>query len=155
MPQLPSGLHFALDPSPIQAMIDEVYDKYQCHTLMAIETTEQLFSYIKILYFRPRQEQSEQIEYATYSTVAPEDLEPYDSGYNLISIQEEFDKWDNKDQKAFIDFLNAYRTDKFLQGLLEVVIEEQNHLLENPRTLHGLFATWWKLGCHPLQDEDL
>jgi len=120
---------------------------------MAIETAEDLFEYIDIFYFRPKSEHYKEWEYAEWSTIPPQDLEAYTSGFNLISIQSEFDKWDKKDQRAFLRFLNSRRTDKYLNGILETIIKNKEAFIKKPSTLQGLLATWWKAGCHPLQDE--
>ncbi len=153
MPQLPSGKHIALDPSPLQNIITEAYEGLKVHELMAIENTPQLFSHIKVLYFRPTEESSS-MSLAAFSIVPPDGLEPYDSGYNLASIKNEVETWGNSDQKAFIDFLNETRTNRFLEELLEIVSKYQEQLTDQPTTLQGMIALWWKLGIHPLQEED-
>lgn len=51
-------------------------------------------------------------------------------------------------------FLNAERMDKFLSSVLEAVKEKPRERLEQPTTLQGMLATWWKLGIHPLRDEN-
>ena len=154
MPQLPSGKHFALDPSPLQKIISDAYDGLKAHELMAIENIEQLFSHINIMYFRPAKEARDNLPLAKFSIVPPDDLEPYFSGFNLISIKDEFDSWCHEDQKAFAEFLNEKRTNSYLEGLLETVKEYQDQLTENPSTLQGMLALWWKLGIHPLQENE-
>jgi len=154
MPQLPSGLHIALDSSPIQTLLDNAIKGFKTHELMAIESIDQLFSHIDILYFRSRKDKSKEILLATFSMVPPENLEPYQSGYNLKTIKEEFDKWDNQDQRAFLDFLNEKRINNQLECLLDAIKKCQQYLLEHPDSIQGLLATWWKLGCHPLQEDD-
>jgi len=153
MPQLPSGLHFAFNPGSLNRLIKDATKGILVHKLMAIETADDLFEYIDIFYFRPKSEQYKEWEYTVWSTVPPQDLEAYPSGFNLISIQSEFDKWDKKDQRVFLRFLNSRRTDKYLNGILETIIKDQEAFLKQPSTLPGLLATWWKAGCHPLQDE--
>ncbi len=155
MPQLPSGRHIALDPSPIQEIITKAFDSgFGVHGLMAIETIEHLYSHIDILFFRPRADNNDaSVSLANFSLVTPDELEPYRSGYNLISIQDEFNQWSYADQKAFLNFLNEKRTNHFLGEILETVRKYQEELLEEPTSLQGLLATWWKMGCHPLQDE--
>lgn len=154
MPQLPSGKHFALDPSPLQKVVSEAYDGLAAHELMAIENIDQLFSHINVLYFRPAEETPYSLPFAKFSIVPPDGLEPYFSGFNLISIQDEFDSWDHEDQKAFVKFLNEKRTNNFLEDLLETVKEYQGQLTKHPSTLQGMLALWWKLGIHPLQDDE-
>lgn len=153
MPQLPSGKHVALDPSPLQEVITEAFEGIKVQELMSIESTAQLFSHINILYFRPTAQNSS-LPLAKYSIVPPEGFETYFSGFNLISIKNEVDSWPPGDQQALIQFLNEERTNGFLEGLLSTVKEYQTKLSDHPTTLQGLMALWWKLGVHPLQNED-
>ena len=91
MPQLPSGLHFALDPSPLQEIVNNAYEEaIKVHNLMAIESVDHLFSHINILYFK---ETSENVEFplSEHSALPPKKLEPYPSGFNLITIKSEFE----------------------------------------------------------------
>jgi hypothetical protein len=120
-----------------------------------IQKPQDLFSYIEVLYFKLRKDSKlREDKYFTFSMVPPEELMPYPSGYNLITIQNEIKNWEYCDQKAFIDFLNSKRTENFLNKLTHTVEEVRNQLLDNPSSLQGMLATWWKLGCHPLQGED-
>ena len=154
MPQLPSGKHLGLDPSPLQKVVSDAYGGLKTHELMAIENIEQLFSHINVLYYRPIEEARSNIPLAKFSTVPPDGLESYFSGFNLVSIKNELDSWSGGDQKAFIEFLNEKRTNRFLEGLLETVKRYQNELMEHPSTLQGMLALWWKLGIHPLQEDE-
>lgn len=155
MPQLPSGRHVGLNPSPLVDVLENAYNKWGAHELMAIESINHLFAYIRVLYFKAEQGYGTNgTGYQTFSLVPSDELTPYDSGYNLITIQDEMENWDYCDKKAFIDFLNEKRTNNFLENTLNKVREAQNELLDQPTTLQGMLATWWKLGCHPLQNEE-
>jgi len=151
MPQLPSGKHIALDPSPLQKLLDEVSEGLNVHELMEIESVGQLFSRINVLYLRSSGSGS-RLPLAKFSVVPPENLEPYPSGFNLVSIQGEVETWDVADQKAFITFLNEERTNAFFENILDTVRTYQEKFTEHPDTLQGLLALWWKLGVHPLQE---
>jgi hypothetical protein len=153
MPQLPSGLHFALDPTPLTDLVRAVFHSKQVHDLMAIEHMGHLLEYIDIMYFRPVSHGGMPYECAQNSDRPPTDLEPYPSGYTLRTIRGPFDTWSSEDQAAFEAFLDAPRTREFLQKHLDLVFEAKDELLSKPATLPGLLATWWKAGCHPLQED--
>lgn len=153
MPQLPSGRHVALDPSPLQDLVSSAYSKISTHELMEIESTNQLFSYINILYFLPKDNNSK-LSLATFSMGLPEGLAPYYSGFNLVTIKNEMNNWVEKDKKAFISFLNETRTNLFLENILQTIQKYQNELMEHPHSLQGMLAQWWKLGIHPLQEDE-
>ena len=153
MPQLPSGRHIALDPSPLQQVIEDAYEGLAAHELMAIDRLEKLFAYIDVLYFRPGQLDTD-LQLANFSIVPPDGLEPYASGFNVVSIQREVESWREEDKKAFVRFLNSQRVNEFLVSLMEAVNERKSQLTDNPQTLQGMLALWWKLGIHPLQQDE-
>lgn len=153
MPQLPSGRHIALDATPLEAIVDRAYEGLAAHELMALVTVEQLFSHVNVLYFRTS-EGGPTRALAAQSAALPEGLEPYPSGFSLSSMQPEVERWSPEDQVALKQFLNSERTHDFLAGLLEVVRNLQKELLQQPATPQGMLATWWKLGIHPLQDDE-
>lgn len=155
MPQLPSGKHIALDPSPLQKVISEAYGGIKVHELMEVESVDKLFAHIGVLYFRPAKEkEKENLPLADFSIVPPYGLEAYHSGFNLVSIRDEVGSWEHEDQKAFVAFLNEDRTNKFFENILDSVKSFQSELAEHPGTLQGMLALWWKLGIHPLQEDE-
>jgi hypothetical protein len=153
MPQLPSGLHLALDASPIRKLIDGAFEGKFVHDLMAIEHLGHLFEHVNILYFQSRSASPDEVRYHDSSLPPPGDLEPYQSGFNLFTIREAFENWSTEDQAAFEAYLNEERVGSYLQAQLDSVIEAKNQLLAQPSTMPGLMASWWKAGCHPLQEE--
>ena len=86
------------------------------------------------------------------SNLPPAALEPYPSGFNLVTIKPIVDAWPPTDQAAFLAFLRSDRTSRYMDSLLAAVRKAQGVLLDNPATLSGLLATWWNLGIHPLQE---
>jgi hypothetical protein len=155
MPQLPSGLHFAVDTLPLEQVLDDAYGGRCVHTLMAIKDLQQFFAHVRVLYFRPRAPlapQAAAVQCSRHSDTMPEDLELFPSGYDLVTIKDEYTKWSREDQDAFIAFLNSPRMDAYFTEALDTVRQHQQNLLGQPWTLPGLLATWWKLGCHPLQE---
>ena len=153
MPKLPSGRQISLDPSPLQKVVKDAVEGLGTHRLMVLESFGDLFEHIRVLYFKSTTREDNQKILSKFSLPLPEDLEPYDSGFSLLSIKSEFDTWDEADKTAFLDFLNSDRTDKFLNSILEEIQFHQKSLL-GQSTLQGLMATWWKLGVHPLQSSE-
>lgn len=154
MPQLPSGQHIGLDPSPLQSIVNNAYDGIQAHELMAIETMDQLFKHINILFYRANDNGNDGYSLSELSIKAPDGFIAYESGYNLVTIKGVFDQWGQKDQCAFLEFLNESRTNSFFEAIFESIVKYQKGLTDNPSTLQGLLAMWWKLGVHPLQETD-
>lgn len=152
MPQLPSGKHFALDTSPLWQVIDDAYEGRFVHAVMAIERPEDMFEHVAILYLRPRAPDTAPWQISGNSDHPPDDLEPYPSGFNLVTIKGECAQWSKEDQRAFVEFLNSPKTDAYFSDTLDTVRACQQDLLGQPSSLPGLIATWWKHGCHPLQE---
>jgi hypothetical protein len=153
MPHLPSGRHIAVDSSPLQDLVDGAYQGKFVHVLMAITEIEHLFPHVNVVYFRPRSAGAGESPVSGHSSMLPEDLEPYPSGFNLTTIHMESEQWTAEDQKAFAEFLNDSQRHAFFSDILEAIRRHQDHLLADPTTMPGLMAHWWKQGCHPLQEE--
>lgn len=153
MPQLPSGFHFAIDPSPVLDLIEKYVNSPYGHHLMQIEHLGHLFDHVDVHFFRPRADAGVATQYAETSNLPPEQLEPYRSGYTLRTIKELYDTWPANDQLAFDAFLDQPRTRAFLQQYLDEVARAKQHLLSQFPALPGVIAHWWKLGCHPLQED--
>lgn len=152
MPQLPSGLHFAIVFESLQKLIDQSSQPSAVHHLMAIQKLTDLFPYADVLYFR-RSDPSLPAQPPTEGSDAlPTGLTPYHSGFNLATIRREAEKWSAEDREKFAAFLDEPRMREYFQEALAVVQDQQKRLLAQPSTPAGLMATWWKLGCHPLQD---
>jgi hypothetical protein len=155
MPRLPSGRHIGLDPRPLGQLVKDAATGRFVHELMAIKHPEDAFSRIGVLYYRPKVEGEHSLSLAEISNLPPEEMQAYPSGFNLVAIKAEFDQWSPEDQAAFLEFLRADRSSRFMDSLLKSVRNAQNLLLDNPSTLAGLLATWWNLGIHPLQDNEV
>lgn len=151
MPRLPSGLHFGLAPHPLIELIDSVRHSKDVHRLMAIETLTDLAPHLDVLYFRPREGLAVQREYSASSALPPEDLEPYPSGFTLATFAEQAGQWSAEDQAAFEAYLAEPRLRDFLQEKLDAVMAMKEELRQQPGTMPGLLAAYWRMGCHPLQ----
>ncbi|OYW27776.1 MAG: hypothetical protein B7Z47_06380 [Chthoniobacter sp. 12-60-6] len=154
MPQLPSGQHFALDVERLHKLIEDAFNAQWVHELMAIEKVEDLYPYIGIVLLRPAAKDQVSQVLAEGSLPVPEALEPLPSGHNLGNAHELTTTWSKEDQVAFNAFLNEPRLQTHLQVQLQAVEKAKERLLDKPDTTAGLLATYWKLGCHPLQEKE-
>ncbi|WP_038162862.1 hypothetical protein [Verrucomicrobium sp. BvORR106] len=152
MPQLPSGLRFALDPTPLSALIRAADGTAMVHPVMAIEHVEDLCEHIQVLYFRPPGGPGTLREFDENSVDAPNDLEPYDSGLTFLAFLQQTDRLSDEDQDAMAAFLEEPRTAAFLDGQLDLVKQAQQVLLTHPHPQTRMFATMWRARCHPLQE---
>ena len=96
MPCLPSGLHFAIDPSPLSQLLDGAFQAEFVHELMAIKDCSGIFRHINILYFKQGVEDPREYQFADGSIARPEGFQPYPSGFTLLSISGEVKKWANE-----------------------------------------------------------
>ena len=140
-----------MDISPLEKVIDDALQGRFVHHLMAITKPEHLLEYVNVLYFRPKPTEASPVRISQHSEQIPEELEPYPSGYNLLSIRNELQKWSHADQEAFVVFLNSARINAYLTEALDVVRQHQEHLAGHT-SFSGLLALWWQMGCHPLQE---
>jgi hypothetical protein len=102
MPRLPSGLHFALDPAPLNHLIEQSLKGEFVHELMAIEHLDHIFRHIDVLFFRPTSGTPLKKEYASQFNRPPDEIEPYPSGFTLLTIREPFATWSSIDQGAHL-----------------------------------------------------
>lgn len=154
MPQLPSGLRFALDPTPLSDLIRAADGTAMVHPVMAIEHVEDLCEHIQVLYFRPPggPGSAPLREFDENSVDAPTDLVPYDSGLTFLDFLQQTKSLSEEDQDAMSAFLEEPRTAAFLDRQLDLVKHAQEALLTHPHPQTRMFATMWRARCHPLQE---
>ena len=152
MPQLPSGRHVGLDPSPVDALWKDALQAQRVHQLMDIESVDDLLPFVDVIYFRD-QDTSEDWSKRMHEGAdqLPPRLEPYPSGFNLLSIPDELVNWSAEDQAAFQVFVDRARSSGFLDEMLARVQEYKKDVAENGHKLARLLAAWWRAGVHPLQ----
>lgn len=149
MPQLPSGLHIAVDAAPLRKLIDETKEGIKVARLLAIEKIPHLFPYIDVIFFR---EVSEPASAEYYRDTPPPSLEPYPSGYTLSTISPLVETWSEADRSAFFTFIGEAIED-YLTECLEYIQQLKEKMASQPYNLANLQALWWKLDCHPFQEE--
>ena len=150
MPKLPSGLHIAADAGSLRKIVEEAQDGIRVAPLLSIDTIPQLFHYIDVIFFRSRTGKTP----GNYlHDIPPDDLEPYPSGYTLGTIHNLAKNWTEEDQAALDAFVGQMVEEKYFDELLAYVQRLKKEMEAQPRTIAGMQAIWWKLGCHPFQEE--
>ena len=152
MPKLPSGLSVALNASRITKLIVDSRQALDVHHLMAIESLEDIFPYVDVLFLREKTGTVPDPTYAVDSNLIPSELEPYPSGYNILTIRELFETWPEGDASAFVEFLKEERISNHFSTILSEINEAKQDLLSQHSTA-GLLAKWWVNDCHPLQGD--
>ena len=136
--------------APLRELIDEAQKGIKVAPLLAIETLPHLFPYVDVLFFR---EVSKPASANYYRDTPPPSLEPYPSGYTLSTIPPIVETWSEADKNAFFTFVGEAIEDGYLTECLEYIQRLKNEMASQPQTLGGLQALWWKLNCHPFQEE--
>jgi len=154
MPQLPSGRHVAISAAPLNTLQHDAWQGHRVHEFMSIESVDDLYPYLEVMYFRPKDgKEIEQYEFGAHSNLPPEDLEPYPSGYTIATLEDEFKQWDKEDQVAFEQYLFTDEgMQDYLEDLLKQIVESRSKLKTSASPRARLLAAWWEAGVHPLQE---
>ena len=152
MPQLPSGKHIAIQANGFDSLYDAAFNGTQAHKLMQIQSIEDLYPYIEVIYFVQDIKQQRD-DNNTVADTYPAGLRPAPSGYSLVSIQPECRCWSRQDRKAFEEYLESARMQAFFAALLEDVKQKQENLIKEGPELGRFLALCWITNCHPLQEE--
>lgn len=155
MPMLPSGRHIGLKRISLDRMIEDAVQGHSVHKLMAIESIEQLFTYIDVMYFK-LQENGAATPHQLADTryVQPSDQVEVRSGFTLTTIREELGSWPEADQVAFFAFLDSEHCQRYLNNQLTSVHSVKQAILTKGDAVPRLVASWWIAGVHPLQSEN-
>lgn len=128
MPRLPSGLHFAIDPTPLNCLVEQASNGIFSEELKSIDHVDHMLRYIDVLYFSSPSSATVAREYAPQSGLPPEGMKPHPSGYTLYSIREAIAKWSFADQEAFQSFLDEPRTIDFIHSHFDAVMKAKTRL---------------------------
>ena len=155
MPMLPSGRHVGLKRISLDRMIEDAVQGYFVHKLMVIESVEQLFPYLDVIYYKLREDGAATLHQpADKRLVSPSDQEEVRSGFTLTTIREELVSWPEADQVAFFAFLDSEHCLRYLNNQLASVISVKQAILTEGQSVPRLVASWWIAGVHPLQCEN-
>ena len=143
MPRLSSGRYIALDTAPLNELVTSLQGGTTAREIAGIRSVEDLFSRVEILFFRDAGEDGGEAQRQRYRVPTPPGLEPYASGYDLITIGEGMADWEARDQAELRAALNEARADRYFRNALAVVRECQRALLDGESPLPETLETWW------------
>ena len=154
MPTLPSGLEIAVDPAPLRQLLTDFASPFNAHHLMALQTVDDLFRWLDVLTLKPSGFLT--ADARANARPAPDGAPPgivaVPTGVRLADWRTIADQWSDDDHASFVAFVDE-RIRPSMRRVLANVRTRQDALLKAP-TLGGAFASMWRDGVHPLQDED-
>lgn len=152
MPMLPSGQHVGIDPGPLTEAIRNADSGAGVHHLMAINTPEDVWRLLEIVYFVPVAP-GEVIDDNAATAGLPPGLKRQLTGVRLDQRDELAAKWPERDREAFEDFLREPRVAAQVQDWLDFAKRAQQALLSSDSLAARVLAGWWLAGAHPAQEE--
>jgi hypothetical protein len=155
MPQLPSGRHVAIDPTPFLELAKDIDNPFNAHKIMAIQSWPDLWPWLELQILVPEADASEEDRRraAEQKPLGPPGLIATYPGTRLDKWRAFTTGWSEADIQAIQDLLD-HRAKKHFQKHLDHAKQLQAVLLENPDTLAEVLAHLWKAECHPLQTEE-
>lgn len=155
MPQLPSGRHVALMPTPLDKLLKEGRHFGNIHKVLAIKTEADVARFVDVLYLVPESEAGSQegvLGLHDASLQVPPGMAFVPAGFRLSDWEKRAAGWSKEDRAAFREFL-AGRCAPVLREWLDTVRTGQAKLRETDDPLARLLVAWWDAGCHPAQEE--
>lgn len=152
MPMLPSGQHVGIDPAPLLETIYNADHSTKVHHLMAINTVQDVWPLLEIVYFVPLAPGEESMEIKTLSPLPP-GMKRVRSGVCLDRREELAMQWTAPDRQAFEDFLCEPRMREQIQVWLGFAKQAQQEQLRSGSLASRILAGWHLAGIHPAQEE--
>lgn len=156
MPQLPSGLHVAIDPYPLAALLDDAGNPANIHKILAIDSISKMMEWFEITYFvTPEEAHGKGIstELGTGSLTPPPGLVSLRTDCPLARWEGLASGWSEEDRSAMMTFMNEQRCKDYMDHQFAVVRQQQQNFLSSDNFTIRLIAGWWKAGVHPAQEE--
>lgn len=149
MPQLPSGIHIAVDTYPLAELLGNWSDEGSSATLSSLKTIEDLYPLTRILELVPAQQGGAPLELLSGSLTPPQNMTKQDTGYRLSDCPGGLPSWSPEDRAAFAEFV-ATRVPPILQSNLELA--QKHYASVTKDFLKRLEEAWMKAGVHPSQE---
>ena len=141
MPRLHSGRLISLDTTPLNDLVTSIRAG-GARDLADIRSANDVFERVPVLFFREAGKDGGENARNRYRVPTPPGMEPYASGYGLISIESAAAQWDERDRAGLRVVLNEERADGYFRNALGVVRECQRALL-GEALLPAALDTWW------------
>ncbi len=149
MPQLPSGIHVAVDLAPLVELLETWQLDASHKRLSALRTVEDLYPLTRILELVPAQAKDEPLVLADKSFAPPDQMTIRDTGFRLGECPMGLDVWASDDRLVFQEYVRT-RVNAFLLSQLELAQKRLADL--NRAFVQQLEAAWMKAGVHPSQE---
>lgn len=152
MPQLPSGRHAGIDPSPLDQLIKGAQTGQLVHRLMAITEDRHVFPYIEVIELVPLRDGAA-VSFTQESADRSCKFEKSPTGVTLDRLDDLGDRWSKEDLESFHSFVDEDRNVRYRMDLFNEVRAVQLAIEREGDFLARLQALWWKAGMHPAQTE--
>lgn len=148
MPQLPSGIHVAVDTLPLSQLLDNWHEEGASASLSSLKTPQDLYPLCRILELVPAQEKDTSLNLLKGSLTPPHSMATRDTGYRLSDCPEGLPSWSPEDKSAFQSFVQT-RLQSMLASNLEAA--QKKYAEATKDFLQRLEDAWMKAGVHPSQ----
>jgi hypothetical protein len=149
MPQLPSGIHVAIDTAPLTELLKNWHAEGASEKLSDLQSIEDLYPLTRILELVPAEQEDAPIHLVQGSLKPPQSMATRDTGYRLIDCPDGLPCWSPQDKEAFRDFVKS-RVPAVLKAHLETA--RQNYADITKNFVQRLEKAWLKAGVHPSQE---
>lgn len=120
MPQMPSGLHIAIQAARLVGLLDDVARGERIEELCGVMGKSDLAPFIDVMFFRET-ESTAQEEVAPGGLPIPVGLESYPSGWTLETFKPSALGWTQADCDAWWDYIQSERALDYFDVLWEQV----------------------------------
>lgn len=149
MPQLPSGIHIAIDTAPLSELLRNWHAEDASEQLSNLKTVQDLYPLTRILELVPAQQEDEPIQLLQASLIPPQNMATRDTGHRLVDCPEGLPSWSLQDKAAFREFVKT-RVPAVLAANLETARKHYADITKN--FVQRLEEAWMKAGVHPSQE---
>lgn len=156
MPMLPSGRQVAIKIDPIHDLLDDAFNVFKVHKVLAIREKADIYPFIDVLWLLPQEEgeaaDATESAFLEKSLPRPPKLIPVSSGYCLSQHEKFAAGWSNEDKNAFWEFINI-RAAHLFEEAIKKTAAVQDRLRKSSEGTTRLMVEWWDAGVHPAQED--
>ena len=149
MPQLPSGIHIAVDTQPLSELLKNWHLEGASATLNSLKSFQDLYPLTRILELVPADSESAPLGLLNGSLTPPPNFTRQDTGFRLADCPDGLPNWSPQDKAAFREFV-ATRVPPILASNLAIAQEQYASMTKD--FMQRLEQVWLKAGVHPSQE---